>query len=358
MSWPSFPPLISLLEAWAEGARVFKPRIRCEMASESPATPAAKPSVLTRALDEILCARLATVRLHHFFGHAGPVPGSVWFVALSASDAIGWADAFVEWWSEAETRAESVRKALGLGAMPHNPRHGSCVVVSLRGCRNIDQLARALRRMMEIAHVPLSLEVESSILGSVSGGVPADAMRSSGVASADYPTFTDAVALVDDLKRVAAKEGVSFAILVTEELPDGERTEKASSAAAGRKQARVAAIRAARAFLEEFHGHLVLLYEGAADVAASLRLMEAGMSVVMLPDAYWRECGLTSFAPYLIKLEQAMRDHASEDLAAFACRVASRASGFARASCEWACGYEQRICARLNLQRYLEELSS
>lgn len=172
--------------------------------------------------------------------------------------------------------------------------------------------------------------------------------------------YPQAIALIEELKTVACRKGLVFGVKLSNTLETintrpGFSSKEKMAYLSGRPLHAIT-VNLARALLDEFKGYLLMSFAGGADAFNAPRLLACGMTTVTSCSDLLRPGGYMRLLQYIEHTEKAMAEARAEDLAAYACRIAARSSGFALASCDLACGHEQRVCARLNLAQYAEDV--
>lgn len=172
--------------------------------------------------------------------------------------------------------------------------------------------------------------------------------------------YADAMALIDELRQVAVRKGVVFGVKLSNTLETVNRragfSRQEKMAYLSGRPLHAITVNLAQKLMEEYKGTLMISFAGGADAFNAPRLLAAGMTTVTTCSDLLRPGSYSRLLQYIENTRRAMTEVQAEDLHAFNCRVASRESGFAMASCALPLAQEQRVCARLNLQRYAEEV--
>lgn len=172
--------------------------------------------------------------------------------------------------------------------------------------------------------------------------------------------WPDALALIRDLKAAAAKKGVVFGAKLSNTL---ETVNTRASFTRNEKMAYLSGrplhaitVNLAHRLLEEFRGDLMISFAGGADAFNAARLLACGMTTITTCSDLLRPGSYTRLLQYIAHAAQAMSEVHAEDLSTFCCKMAARRSGYAAASCSFGAAREQRVCARMNLQQYAEDV--
>lgn len=172
--------------------------------------------------------------------------------------------------------------------------------------------------------------------------------------------YPDALHLLRDLRAAADAKGVVFGVKLSNTLEVENRRAVFSPAEkmmylSGRPLHAIT-VNLAHKLLEEFDGDLMMSFAGGADAFNVARLLACGMTTVTTCSDLLRPGSYSRLGQYLENTALAMATVQAEDLVDFACKTASRASGYAAAACAIRKARERRLCARLNLQHYAEEV--
>lgn len=236
---------------------------------------------------------------------------------------------------------------------------------TMHGCPP-EEIGAIARHLMEEWELHTSVKLNPTLLGPERvRGILRDAL---GYHDIDVPDlafehdlkYPQALALIEELKTVACRKGLVFGVKLSNTLetvnarPSFSRKEKMAYLSG--RPLHAITVNLARLLLDEFKGHLLVSFAGGADAFNAPRLLACGMTTVTACSDLLRPGGYTRLLQYIQNTDNAMADARADDLAAFTCRTAARTSGFAVASCDLACGHEQRVCARLNLKQYAEEV--
>ena len=172
--------------------------------------------------------------------------------------------------------------------------------------------------------------------------------------------YPDALVLLRELRAAADAKGVVFGVKLSNTLEVENRRAVFSPAEkmmylSGRPLHAIT-VNLAHRLLEEFDGQLLMSFAGGADAFNAARLLACGMTTVTTCSDLLRPGSYSRLLQYLENTAHAMHEVQAVDLVDLASKTAARASGFAAAACTLRPARERRLCARLNLQAYAEEV--
>ena len=376
----------NILAAWACGARfmelktvqtldrlhVAKPCIA--MQDEGYNVEWSQELTLDQSFEEYLRAWVLIHVLHRKLGFPGEAPGVIFNLSVGYNLEGVLQPNVQQFLRRTQDAGESLRALVeevaevfpGARDIPIPARLSNNVTLStMHGCPPAE-IGKIARYLMEEWRLHTSVKLNPTLLGPEQvRGILNDTLGFRDVEVPDLAfahdlNYPDALVLIEDLKRVAAEEGVVFGVKLSNTL---ETVNRCAAFPKSEKMAYLSGrplhaitVNLARRLLDEFKGHLMVSFAGGADAFNAPRLLACGMTTVTTCSDLLRPGSYTRLLQYIERTAQAMADARADDLAAYCCRVASRASGFARASCDLACGGEQRVCARLNLQHYADEV--
>lgn len=172
--------------------------------------------------------------------------------------------------------------------------------------------------------------------------------------------YADALPLLRDLRAAAEARGVVFGVKLSNTLEVVNRRQVFNPAEkmmylSGRPLHAIT-VNLAHQLMEAHDGDLLVSFAGGADAFNVARLLACGMTTITTCSDLLRPGSYSRLGQYIENTTRAMAEVQAEDLLDFACKSAARVSGFAAASCALRKARERRLCARLNLQQYAEEV--
>lgn len=378
----------NIIAAWLCGARVIElktvqtldrlqvPKPCIDMQDAGFNVEWSQELTLDQSFEEYLRAWALIHTLHHVLGFPGDAPGVLFnlsvgyhYEGILQPNVQRFLRHTQESGAELAALIEDIATALPAARRVRIPTRlsNNITLSTMHGCPP-GEIGKIARYLMEEWGLHTSVKLNPTLLGPERvRGILNDTLGYRDIEVPDLAfehdlNYADAIALIDELNQVAARCGLRFGVKLSNTLetvnrcPSFSRQEKMAYLS-GRPLHAITVNLASR-LLDEFKGHLMISFAGGADAFNVPHLLAGGITTVTVCSDLLRPGSYTRLLQYIEHTARAMEEAQAEDLAAFCCRVASRHSGFARASCASTCASEQRVCARLNLQRYAEETLS
>jgi putative selenate reductase len=299
-----------------------------------------------QSFDEYLRAWVLIHALHGRLGHPGDGPGMVFNMSVGY-DLAGIRRPNVQWYLDVMRDATGyiepyidivAERFPGVRDIDIPARVSDTITLStMHGCPP-DEIEQISTYLLEERGLHTSVKCNPTLLGSHDvRSIVNDELGFTDIVVPDEAfghdlTWADAVPMIENLRRTARREGLTFGLKLTNTLEvENHRStfpDDQMMYLSGRALHAVTTNLALR-ISEEFHSDLLLSFAGGADAFNVPDLLRSGMTTITVCSDLLKSGGYLRLPQYVEQLELAMDEVSAVSLADFVCRTALEEPGFA-----------------------------